>query len=51
MALLGSPVSVMVANLVMEGVEEKRALSNYNTDVIFWKRLVDDVYTSLPTDI
>ena len=33
----------------MEDVEE-RALSSYNTDVIFWKRFVDDVCTSLPTD-
>ena len=46
---MGSPVSVLVANLVTEDVEE-RALSSYNTDVIFWKRLVDDVCTSQPTD-
>ena len=46
---MGSPVLVTVANLVMEDVEE-RALSSYNTDVIFWKRFVDDVCTSLPTD-
>ena len=43
---MGSPISVTVANLVME---EDRALSSYDTDV-FWKRFVDDVCTSLPVD-
>ena len=46
---MGSPVSVTVANLVMEDVEE-RALSSYYTDVILWKKFVDDACTSLPTD-
>ena len=46
---MGYPVSVTVANLVMEDVEE-RALSSYDTNVVFWKRFVDDVCTSLPID-
>ena len=44
---MGSPVSVVVANLVMEYVEEK-ALSSFPQKVRFWKRYVDDVCCSLP---
>ncbi len=36
---MGSPVSVTVANLIMEDVEE-RALSTFHSDPIFWKRYV-----------
>ena len=46
---MGSPVSVTVANLVMESVEE-RALSTYQSPVPFWKRYVDDTVTALPRD-
>ena len=42
---MGSPVSVTVANLVMEDVED-RAVSGFT----FWKRFVDDISTSLPED-
>ena len=43
---MGSPVSVTVANLVMEDVET-RAISNSTHTPFFWKRYVDDVCTAL----
>ena len=43
---MGSPVSVLVANLVMEDVED-RALATTNVDVKFWKRYVDDTCVAL----
>ena len=46
---MGSPVSVTVANLVMEDVEQ-RALSSYPSPPPFWKRYVDDTLTALPQD-
>ena len=46
---MGSPVSVTVANLVMEDVEE-RTLKSYPTPPPFWKHYVDDTYTALPPD-
>ena len=42
-----SPVSVMVANLVMEEIEQK-ALSSYTSPPHFWKAHVDDTCTTLP---
>ena len=47
---MGSPVSVTIANMVMEYVEEK-ALSTFPSRPIFWKRYVDDTFTVLPEDI
>ena len=41
---MGSPVSVTVANLIMEDVEQ-RALSSYPSPPPFWKRYVDDTLT------
>ena len=43
---MGSPVSVTVANLVMEDVEE-RALTSFPSTLPFWKRYVDDTCTAL----
>ena len=40
---MGSPVSVVIANLVMENVEE-RALETFSTPVKCWKRYVDDIF-------
>ena len=39
---MGSPVSVAVANLAMEDVEN-RALETFDIHLPFWKRFVDDV--------
>ena len=46
---MGSPVSVTVANLVMEDVEE-RALNTYPNPPKFWKRYVDDVCVAMKRD-
>ena len=46
----GSPVSVVVANLVMEDVEE-RALESFHSPPRFWKRYVDDTITALPRNL
>ena len=39
---MGSPVSVVVPNLVMEDVKE-RALATFSDPPQFWKRYVDDI--------
>ena len=44
---MGSPVSVSVANLVMDNLEE-RAVSEFVSPPIFWKRNVDNICTALP---
>ena len=41
--LLGSPISVTIANLVMETVETK-ALQTFQNSPIMWKRYVDDTF-------
>ena len=47
---MGSPVSVVVANLVMEDIE-RRALATFHTPPRFWRRNVDDMCTALPRDL
>ena len=47
---MGSPVSVVVANLVMEDVEE-RALATFLSSPRFWKRYVDDKCSALPRSL
>ena len=40
---MGSPVSTVIANLIMEDVE-KRALSTFHSPTKIWKRYVDDTF-------
>ena len=47
---MGSPMSVTVANLVMEEVEE-RALKSYHTKIAVRRRYVDDTFTVVPQDL
>ena len=47
---MGSPVLVVVANLVMEDIEE-RALSTFHSPPRFWKRYVDGTCTALHQDL
>ena len=44
---MGSPVSIVISNLVMEDVEQ-RALATFHSPPHFWKRYVDDTFTALP---
>ena len=46
---MGSPVSVMVAEIVMQSMEE-RALATYRQTLPFWFRYVDDTITALHHD-
>ena len=46
---MGSSVSVTVADLVMEDVEQ-RALSTFPNPPRFWKRYVDDTCVALQSD-
>ena len=46
---VGSPVSVVVAEIVMQHIE-KRALATYDQTLHFWFRYVDDTITILQTD-
>ena len=43
---MGSPVSAVIANLVMEDVEQ-RALASVPVSLSFWKRFVDDVISAV----
>ena len=47
---MGSPLSVVVANLVMEDIEQK-ALSTFHTPPHFWRQYVDDTCAALPMDL
>ena len=44
---MGSPVSVTVANLVMQHIE-KKILLNKSYDLLFWRRFVDDTWIVIP---
>ncbi len=44
-----SSVSITVANLVMEDVED-RALQSYHSPPLFWKRYIDDVCAAVHED-
>ena len=46
---MGSPVSVTIADLVMEDVEE-RALKSFPSQLPFWKQYVDDTCTAMDPD-
>ena len=46
---MGSPVSVTVANLVMEEIEQQ-AISTFNPPPCLWKCYVDDRCTDIPTE-
>ena len=43
---MGSPVSAVIANMVMEDVEQK-ALATSPVKPFFWKRYVDDVISAV----
>ena len=47
---MGSPVSAVVANLVMEDLE-KRVLSTSPSQLCFWKRYVDDVCAAVKSNL
>ena len=46
---MGSPVSVVVAEIVMQNIEE-RALANYKRTLSLWLRYVDDTFTAVHKD-
>ena len=43
---MGSPVSVVLAEIVMENIEEQ-ALATYTRTVRLWLRYVDDTFTAV----
>ena len=46
---MGSPVSVVVAEIVMQNIEE-RALATYKRTLPLWLRYVDDTFTAVHKD-
>ena len=46
---MGSPISVIIANLVMEYVEQK-AISSFSSSPKLWKRFVDDTFVIMQTN-
>ena len=46
---MGSPVSVVVAEIVMQNIEEQ-ALPSYKRTIPLWLRYVDDTFTTLHKD-
>ena len=46
---MGSPVSVVVAEIAMQHAEE-RALATYRQTIPLWLRYVDDTFTTVHKD-
>ena len=46
---VGSPVSVVVANIVMEHIKDE-ALNMSLVPTIFWMRYADDILSAVPAD-
>jgi len=46
---MGSPLSPIIADAVMQNLEEF-VLSNFNFDVSFYYRFVDDIIMAIPSD-
>ena len=46
---MGSPVSIVVAEIVMQNIEEQ-ALSTYTKTLPLWLRYVDDTFTAVHKD-
>ena len=46
---MGSPVSVVVAGIVMQNIEEQ-ALATYKRTLLLWLRYVDDTFTAVHKD-
>lgn len=46
---MGSPISSVIAQLVMEHVE-KQIIAKLDTDILFYKRYVDDCLLAIPRD-
>ena len=46
---MGSPVSVVVAEIVMQNIEEQ-ALSTYTKTLPLWLRYIDDTFTAVHKD-
>ena len=46
---MGSPVSVVVAEIVKQNIEEQ-ALASYKRTIPLWLRYVDDTFTTLHKD-
>ena len=47
--LMGFPISVIIANLVMEYVEQK-AISSFSSSSKLWKRFDDDTFVIMQTN-
>ena len=48
---MGSPVSVTIANFIMEDVEERALRTFQSNKPLFWKRYVDDTCTAIYPDL
>ena len=46
---MGSPISVVIAELVMQKIEN-HIFENFPVEIKIWKRYVDDVFAVIPKD-